>query len=73
MVFAGTIRQVSSIILLSTGDTRVLALLQIEYLVEGVLGPAAVVGTIIVMISLIAAICVRLISMRFGIAARGGG
>jgi len=73
MVFAGTIRQVSSIILLSTGDTRVLALLQIEYLVEGVLGPAAVVGTIIVLISLIAAICVRLISMRFGIAARGGG
>ena len=73
MVFAGTIRQVSSIILLSTGDTRVLALLQIEYLIEGVLGPAAVVGTIIVLISLLAAICVRLISMRFGIAARGGG
>jgi iron(III) transport system permease protein len=72
MVFAGTIRQVSSIILLSTGDTRVLALLQIEYLVEGVLGPASVVGTIIVMISLLAAICVRLISQRFGIAARSG-
>jgi iron(III) transport system permease protein len=73
MVFAGTIRQVSSIILLSTGDTRVLSLLQIEYLVEGVLGPAAVVGTIIVLISLSAAICVRLISQRFGVAARGGG
>jgi iron(III) transport system permease protein len=73
MVFAGTIRQVSSIFLLSTGDTRVLALLQIEYLVEGVLGPAAVVGTIIVLISLVAALCVRLISQRFGVAARGGG
>jgi iron(III) transport system permease protein len=73
MVFAGSIRQVSSLILLSTGDTRVLSLLQIEYLVEGVLGPAAVVGTIIVLISLAAAICVRLLSLRFGIAARGRG
>jgi len=73
MVFASTIRQVGSIILLSTGETRVLAILQIEFLVEGVLGPASVIGTVITMMSLCAALIVRLISVRFGVAARGGG
>ncbi len=72
MIFASTIRQVSTLILLSTGDTRVLSLLQIEYLVEGILGPAAVIGTVIVLMSLCAALVVRIVSSRFGIAARGG-
>jgi iron(III) transport system permease protein len=72
MIFASSIRQVSTLILLSTGETRVLSLLQIEYLVEGILGPAAVVGTVIVLMSLTAALVVRIVSSRFGIAARGG-
>ncbi len=72
MVFAGTIRHVSSIILLATGETTVLAILQLEFLTEGILGPAAVVGTVIVMISLLAAVLIRIISLRFGVAARGG-
>lgn len=71
MVFASTIRQVGSIILLSTGETRVLTILQLEFLTEGVLGPASVIGVVIVSISLIAAACVRIISSRFGIQARG--
>ncbi|MGE0747280.1 MAG: ABC transporter permease [Rhodospirillales bacterium] len=72
LVFAGTIRQVSTIILLSTGATRPLSVLQIEFLTEGNLGPAAVVGTVIVLISLVAAAVVRLVSVRFGIQAREG-
>ncbi len=72
MVFASTIRQVGSIILLSTGDTRVLTILQLEFLTEGVLGPASVIGVVIVMISLTAASLVRFISGRFGVQARSG-
>jgi iron(III) transport system permease protein len=72
LVFAGTIRQVSTIILLSTGATRPLSVLQIEFLTEGNLGPAAVVGTVIVIISLIAAAIVRIVSIRFGVHAREG-
>jgi iron(III) transport system permease protein len=72
MVFASTIRQVGSIILLSTGDTRVLTILQLEFLTEGVLGPASVIGVVIVLISLTAAALVRVISARFGIQARSG-
>jgi iron(III) transport system permease protein len=71
MVFATTIRSVSSIVMLSTGETRVLSILQLEYLVEGELGRAAVFGTVIVVMSLAAALVVRLVSARFGIAARG--
>jgi len=70
MVFAGTIRSVSSIMLLSTGDNRVLSVLQVEFLSDGSLGPAAVVGTVIVLISVAAAALVRLVSLRFGIQTR---
>ena len=71
MVFAATIRNVSNIIFLSSGDNRVLSVLQVELLSSGVLGPAAVVGTVIVLMSLCAALIVRVISARFGIQARG--
>jgi len=70
MVFAGTIRSVSSIMLLSTGDNRVLSVLQVEFLSDGSLGPAAVVGTVIVLISVAAAALVRLVSLRFGVQTR---
>ena len=72
LIFASTIRQIGSIILLSTGETRVLALLQLEFLADGRLGPAAVVGTVIVLISLLAAALIRIVSVRFGIRAGPG-
>ena len=72
MVFAGAIRQVSSIILLVTDQTRVLSILQLEFLTEGFLAPGAVVGSVIVAISLTAAVLVRTISARFGVQSRGG-
>ncbi len=73
LVFASTIRQIGSVILLSTGETRVLAILQLDFLTDGRLGPAAVVGVIIVLISIIAAAIVRMISVRFGVRAGPGG
>lgn len=70
MVFASTIRAVSTVMLLSSGNNRVLSVLQMEFLSNGNLGPAAVVGTVIVFISLAAALAVRLVSMRFGVHTR---
>jgi len=71
IVFAATIRNVSNIIFLSSGDNRVLSVLQVEMLSSGILGPAAVIGTVIVLMSLTAALIVRVISVRFGIQTRG--
>jgi len=73
LVFAATIRQIGSVILLSTGETRVLSILQLDFLTDGRLGPAAVIGCIIVLISLIAALIVRVVSTRFGLKAGPGG
>jgi iron(III) transport system permease protein len=70
MVFSQTIRQVSTLVLLSTGDNEPVSLLQLEYLRAGLLGPAAVSGTVIVMLSLAAAAVVRIMTQRFGIQAR---
>jgi iron(III) transport system permease protein len=70
MVFASTIRAVSTVMLLSSGNNRVLSILQMEFLSNGNLGPAAVVGTVIVLISLAAALVVRLVSVRFGVQTR---
>jgi iron(III) transport system permease protein len=70
MVLSHTVRQVSTLVLLSTGDTEPLALMQLEYLRTGQLGPAAVSGTLIVLFSLIAAAVVRVMTSRFGIQAR---
>lgn len=70
MVFASTIRAVSTVMLLSSGHNRVLSVLQVEFLSDGSLGPASVVGTVIVLISLTAAALVRLISLRFGVKTR---
>jgi iron(III) transport system permease protein len=69
LVFAATIRQIGLVILLSTGETRPLAVLQLDFLADGRLGPAAVIGVIIVLISLTAAALVRVISVRFGVRA----
>jgi iron(III) transport system permease protein len=69
LVFAATIRQIGLVILLSTGETRPLAVLQLDFLADGRLGPAAVIGVIIVLISLAAAALVRIISVRFGVRA----
>ena len=69
LVFAATIRQIGLVILLSTGETRPLAVLQLDFLADGRFGPAAVIGVIIVLISLTAAALVRIISARFGVRA----
>ncbi len=70
MVFSQTIRQVGTLILLSTGEREPLSVLQLEYLTAGLLGQASVAGTLIIALSLIAAAIVRVMTARFGIEAR---
>ncbi len=70
MVLSHTVRQVSTLVLLSTGNTEPLSLLQLEYLRTGQLGPAAVSGTLIVVLSVAAASVVRVMTKRFGVQAR---
>jgi iron(III) transport system permease protein len=64
IVFAATIRQVSTLVLLSTGSTMPLSLLQMQYLYDSELGPAAVSGTVIILLSLGAAVLARLATAR---------
>ena len=66
MAFSSAIRSVSSIMLLSSGSNRLLSILQIEFLSNGNLGPAAVIGTVIVSVSLVAAVLLRML-MHFGV------
>jgi iron(III) transport system permease protein len=66
MVFAVTVRQVSTVILLTTGPTTPLAVLQLELLYGAELGAAAVVGTLIVLLSTGAAVVARLLGLRIG-------
>jgi iron(III) transport system permease protein len=68
MIFAMTIRQVSTIVLLSTGSSTPLSVLQLEFLYGGSVGPAAVVGSMIVLIGLAAAALCLFIATRL----RGG-
>ncbi len=70
MVFSQTLRQVSTIVLLSSGNTTPLSLLQLEYLSAGMLGPASVCGTLIVLMSVVAAAVVRIVTLRSGIRLR---
>jgi iron(III) transport system permease protein len=73
IVFAVTIRQVSTIVLLSTGRTRPLSLLQLEYLYGSELGPAAVTGTVIVLLSLAAAGAALFVSWHYSRQPSGAG
>lgn len=60
--FASAARNVSHIILLGTGSTRPLSLLQLDYIVDGRYEVAAVVGVITISITVLVAIILR----RFG-------
>jgi iron(III) transport system permease protein len=67
MTFAATARSVSTIILLHSGDTTPLSVLQLGFLYGGDLGPAAVVGTVIVGISTLVALAALLLASRYRI------
>jgi iron(III) transport system permease protein len=67
MVFASAIRQVGALVFLFTGKTQPLSILQLELLFDSELGAAAVVGTIVVLIGVSAAIVARFFESRFSL------
>jgi iron(III) transport system permease protein len=65
--FISAARNVSTVILLSTHATRPLALLQLDFMVEGRSESAAVVGVIVVVITTGVALVARMLGLRIGL------
>jgi iron(III) transport system permease protein len=67
MVFASAIRQVGAMVFLFTGQTQPLAILQLELLFGSELGPAAVVGTVVVLLGVSGAAIARYIEGKYSL------
>jgi ABC-type Fe3+ transport system permease subunit len=65
--FVSAARNVSAMALLATSGTRPMALLQLDYMVEGRYESAAVVGVLVVLLTTGVAIVGRTIGLRFGL------
>jgi len=65
--FIASARNISTVVLLATGKTRTLALLMLDYTAGAELEKATVVGAIIVLMVLAAAIVARVLGGKFGI------
>ena len=66
LTFNSAARNIANIVMIVTGDNRPLSLLQIDYMADGQYEPAAIVGVIIVVLTLGFAFVARLISRKIG-------
>jgi ABC-type Fe3+ transport system permease subunit len=67
MIFGSVSRQVGSIILLTTGESEPLSVLQLGYLMAEDYSAASVVGTILVALGVLLAMVVKKSGYQFGI------
>ena len=67
LTFNGAARNIANIVMIVTGDNRPLSLLQIDYMADGQYEPAAIVGFIIVLLTLGVAFIARTITRRVGL------
>jgi iron(III) transport system permease protein len=67
MNFIGAARDIASIALLASADSKSLALLQLDYMVEGRYEPAAVVSFVVIALSTGLALLARAVGLRIGI------
>lgn len=67
MNFIGAARDIASIALLASADTKSLALLQLDYMVEGRYETAAVISFVVIALSTGVAVLARAIGLRIGI------
>ena len=67
MSFVLAARDLSTVSLLATSDTRPLSLLQLDFMVEGRYEAAAVVGVLVVVITTGVALTARLLGRNTGI------
>ena len=66
-VFATAVSVVSVVALLGTGETQPLSLLQLAFLDSGKFESATIVGLMVLVVTMLAAILARGVSMRFGL------
>jgi iron(III) transport system permease protein len=66
LTFASAARNVSTIAMLVTAESRPVAMLQVDYMVDGLFEAASVSGVLIVVLTLGVAVIARLIGRRFG-------
>jgi len=64
--FITTARDVASVALVATAGTKTLSLLQLDYMVQGRYGPAAVISFVVVFLSTGVAIMARMMGLRLG-------
>jgi iron(III) transport system permease protein len=67
LTFISASRNVANIAMLATNENRPLAMLQLDYMVDGRFEVAAVLGVIVVFLTIGVAIIARLLGRRFGI------
>ena len=67
VTFISAARDISNVALLATSETRVLSLLQLDYMIAGRYESAAVVATITMLLSTGVAVVARLVGLRVGI------
>ncbi len=65
--FISAARDIASVALIATADTKTLALLQLDYMVEGRYEPAAVVSFVVIVLSTGVALLARALGLRIGI------
>jgi iron(III) transport system permease protein len=66
LTFNSAARNIANIVMIVTGENRPLSLLQIDYMADGQYEPAAIVGFIIVLLTLGFAFVARMITRRVG-------
>ncbi|MGE5539494.1 MAG: ABC transporter permease [Gemmatimonas sp.] len=66
LTFNSAARNISNIAMIVTGDNRPLSMLQVDYMTDGQYESAAIVGVIIVLLTLGVAMGARAVSRRFG-------
>jgi iron(III) transport system permease protein len=66
LTFNSAARNIANIVMIVTGENRPLSLLQIDYMADGQYEPAAIVGFIIVLLTLGFAFAARMITRRVG-------
>ena len=67
VTFISAARDISNVALLATSETRVLSLLQLDYMIAGRYESAAVVAIITMLLSTGVAVVARIIGLRVGI------
>ena len=65
--FIAAARDISSVALLATNDTKTLSLLQLDYMIEGRYEAAAVISVIVVVLTTGVAFLARMLGLRIGV------